>query len=68
MTMWEYQTFKLQPGGYTGGEVDKEELDALLRREGRAGWELASTFVTHNGEGLTREVVLIFKRPAPDRF
>jgi hypothetical protein len=64
MTRWEYETVKLEPGGFFGGKVDVDELRATLRDLGRKGWELVSAFDTNFGQGTTRELILILKRPA----
>lgn len=60
---WEYQTLKVLPGGFFGGKVDEDELLAALNRMGSEGWELVSVFDTSYGQGRSREIVLILKRP-----
>lgn len=60
---WEYKTIKVRPTGFWGGTVDEAQVDAVINGLGRDGWELATTFATHEGYGRTRDVVLIFKRP-----
>ena len=62
-TRWEYQTVKLEPGGFFGGKMDEEEMRRALNRMGADGWELVSTFDTA-ASGHSREVLFIFKRPA----
>jgi hypothetical protein len=63
MTKWEYQTLKVEPGGWFGGKVDTDDLRAEMNRMGAEGWELVSAFDTASGQGASREVVAIFKRP-----
>lgn len=63
MTKWEYQTLKVQPGGWLGGKVDTDALRDQLNALGREGWELVSAFDTAGGQGASREVVAILKRP-----
>ncbi len=60
---WEYRTVKLRPQGFWGGVVDEAQLDAVMNGLGRDGWELATSFVTHEGYGRTRDVIMVFKRP-----
>jgi hypothetical protein len=62
---WEYQTFKIQPKGLMGGKTDLDDLRNSLNQAGAQGWELVSSFETNLGHGRTREVVFVFKRPAP---
>lgn len=61
---FEYQTIFLEPGGFLGGKLNKEEFDAALARLGAEGWELVSCFDTNQGYGTTRFVVAVFKRDA----
>ncbi|HEX5869575.1 MAG TPA: DUF4177 domain-containing protein [Longimicrobium sp.] len=63
MAKWEYQTFKIEPGGWLGGKVDTADLRDQLNRLGQDGWELVSAFDTAAGQGVSREVVIILKRP-----
>jgi len=62
---WEYTVLKIQPGGLLGGKIDVSELTSNLNAYGDQQWELASTFETNLGQGRSREVILIFKRPRP---
>jgi Domain of unknown function (DUF4177) len=63
---WEYKTLKTEAGGWLGGMVDTQSLECLLNTLGRDGWELVSVFDTNMlVQGATREVVAVFKRPAP---
>ena len=60
---WEYKTLKFFTKGiFGGGKVDEMELGGVLNQFGSDGWELASSFVTAEGMGNTREIILIMKR------
>ena len=62
---WEYKTVMIKATGwFSGGKVDANVLDERLNALGQDGWELASGFDTNQFYGETRDVVLIFKRPA----
>ena len=62
---WEYKTIMIKATGwFSGGKVDVNVLNERLNTLGRDGWELASGFDTNKLYGETRDVVLIFKRPA----
>jgi hypothetical protein len=63
MTRWEYEVLKLEPGGLLGDKMDDDEMKELLNRLGADGWELVSAFDTNYGEGATREVIMLLKRP-----
>ncbi|HEY0020971.1 MAG TPA: DUF4177 domain-containing protein [Longimicrobium sp.] len=65
MAGWEYQTLKVEPGGWLGGKVDIDELRDRLNALGREGWELVSALDTAYGQGQggTREIIAILKRP-----
>lgn len=63
MTKWEYKTIKVMTGGFMGGKLDESELEHELNRYGQDGWEVVSCFDTSYGQGTTREVIVVFKRP-----
>lgn len=64
-TQWEYKTVMIKATGwFAGGKVDPNLLDERLNNLGQQGWELASGFDTNQLYGETRDVILIFKRPA----
>jgi hypothetical protein len=63
MSGWEYEVLKLEPGGLLGDKMDVEEMREILNSKGRQGWELVGGFDTNYGEGATREVILLLKRP-----
>ncbi len=61
---WEYRTLKLPAqGGFLGGKFDEKALESAMNELGREGWELAAAFSTTMGNGQTRDIVLLFKRP-----
>ena len=64
---WEYLTHKYETGGWLGGKVDCGELQNALNRYGAQGWELVSAFDTSLGQGASRDIIMIFKRPLPPR-
>jgi hypothetical protein len=63
MVTWEYKTLKQATGGFVGGKLDVEELDAVLNKYGSAGWEVVSAFDTNQSNGASRDVIVILKRP-----
>ena len=63
MPNWSYQTLKLSTQGWLiGGKVDENQLDEHMNRLGMNGWELVAGFNTTQSSGMTRDIVLIFKR------
>ncbi len=60
---WEYKTIKIGTIGMWGARFNEEELDEIINKFGRAGWELISTSTINEGVGTTRYFVIIFKRP-----
>jgi hypothetical protein len=62
--MWEYLSERIGTKGFWGGKVDMKDFQALLTQHGQAGWELVSVFDTAIHQGSSRDVVLVFKRPA----
>lgn len=62
-TQWEYKSVALAAHGFLGGKLDLVAFDALLNTLGRDGWELVNAFDTNYGQGATRDVVAVFKRP-----
>lgn len=63
-TQWQYMSMKLLAGGMLGGKIDIDEMTGALNEAGRSGWELVTAFDTNFSEGRSREVILVFKRPA----
>lgn len=62
---WEYQTLMLRATGLMGGKFDAAQLDRAMNDLGQQGWELVTAFDTNEAYGSTRDVVVLFKRPAP---
>ncbi len=62
MDKWEYKTYYIETSGFSGGKVDMKSLDETLNSYGWDGWELVNILTTHEGAGMTRDVVAIFKR------
>lgn len=60
---WDYKTVHFEPGGFFGGKLDFEAFDSRLNLLGAEGWELVNVFDTNQGQGTTRFVVAVFKRP-----
>jgi len=60
---WEYKSVKLAAGGFLGGKVDENDLDAYMNAFGRQGWDLVTAFDTNQSYGQTRDVIMLFKRP-----
>jgi hypothetical protein len=61
---WEYKTITLKTGGFMGGDFETGDLDRMLNKLGRDGWELTSAFDTSQGAGKSRDIVVLLKRPA----
>jgi len=63
---WEYLTEKFTTGGFLGGKTDLEEMRLRLNHLGQFDWELVSAVTTSQTmPEVTREIVLIMKRPKP---
>ena len=60
---WEYKTVKLKVAGFWGVGLDPEKADEFINQFGQEGWELVSAFDLSEGAGISKEVILIFKRP-----
>ncbi len=61
---WEYNTLKMATTGFIGGKLDEETFTDHLNDLGDQGWELVAAFDTNQGGGQTRDVIVVFKRPA----
>ena len=61
---WEYNTLKMATIGFIGGKLDEETFTDHLNDLGDQGWELVAAFDTNQGGGQTRDVIVVFKRPA----
>ena len=62
-TRWEYNTVIFESKWFVSGRLDGERFQAKLDELGREGWELVSVFDTNIHEGVTAQVVAVFKRP-----
>ena len=62
-THWEYKSVALAAHGFLGGKLDLAAFESLLNSMGRDGWELVNAFDTNYGQGATRDVIAVFKRP-----
>jgi len=60
---WEYKTIKLATFGVAGGKLDEKKLDTMMNELGDQGWEIAAAFDTNQQAGMTRDAVVVFKRP-----
>jgi Domain of unknown function (DUF4177) len=61
---WEYTTVMFAATAWwPGGKLDGEKFNERLNRLGEDGWELVSVFDTNFGQGATRDVVAVLKRP-----
>ena len=61
---WEYNTLKMATTGFSGGKLDEDTFTDHLNDLGDQGWELVAAFDTNQGGGQTRDVIVVFKRPA----
>ncbi|MDI1250178.1 MAG: DUF4177 domain-containing protein [Lacunisphaera sp.] len=63
MARWEYNTVIFEANLWlASGELDGEAFQAKLDELGKKGWELVSVFDTNRQEGVTFQVVAVFKR------
>lgn len=62
MKKWEYKTVKVPTTGFMGGTLDCAELSEKLNFLGEEGWEVITSLVTNQGNGYSKEVVVILKR------
>jgi hypothetical protein len=61
---WRYKTIKLTAeGSFFGGNANIEKIDAELNALGNEGWELVAAFDTNEAGGVSRDLVMILKRP-----
>ena len=61
---WEYKTIKLESQGLLiGGNVDQAQLAQEMNELGAQGWEACAAFSTATILGITRYMVVLFKRP-----
>ncbi|HKM17704.1 MAG: DUF4177 domain-containing protein [Firmicutes bacterium] len=62
-TQWEYKTFQFETKGFAGGLLEIDTFTDTLNEAGRDGWEVVSCFVTNQGYGASRLVIVVLKRP-----
>jgi len=61
--LWEYRTLKIDVSGFFGPKLNVDVFAEALNEQGRNGWELVSSFDLNYHEGISSDVLLIFKRP-----
>jgi hypothetical protein len=65
MTRWQYQTAKFEAEGFwLGGKIDAPRLQSTLDQLGAVGWELVTIVTASGGQGWTKDIVAVLKRPA----
>ncbi|MDF2675613.1 MAG: hypothetical protein K0R09_3885 [Clostridiales bacterium] len=62
MEKWEYVSIKVETKGFIGGILEIEDFNHQLNTLGEQGWELVSCFSINERQGISREVVAVFKR------
>ncbi len=60
---FEYKTIKFATSGLMGGDVKTDKFDEYLNELGCQGWELVNAVGTNVGNGATKYIVAIFKKP-----
>jgi hypothetical protein len=61
---WEYKTLMFPATGFfVGGKIDPQLMTDRLNQLGGQRWELVSIFDTNYGQGATRDVFAVLKRP-----
>jgi len=60
----EYKTLKMATTGFSGGKLDEDTFTDHINDLGDQGWELVAAFDTKQAGGQTRDVIVVFKRPA----
>ncbi|QNU67556.1 DUF4177 domain-containing protein [Ruminiclostridium herbifermentans] len=63
MLKWEYKVIEAECKGLLGGQIDIQNFSDDLNILGKDGWEVASSFTLNIGQGTTRKVITILKRP-----
>lgn len=66
MKRWEYLLFKAKPEGWLHDSIHEDSIEQVLNNLGQQGWEVTSTIETNVGEGRTKDVVILLKRPLND--
>jgi hypothetical protein len=62
-TRWEYRTLKIDISGFFGPKLNVDRIAEALNEQGREGWELVSSFDLNYHQGISSDVLMIFKRP-----
>lgn len=63
-TRWEYMTLDVGVSGFwLGPTLDGDALTAKLNELGRRGWEAVGLTSMDAGQGSTRNLIVILKRP-----
>jgi hypothetical protein len=63
-TRWEYMVMDVGVAGFFfGPDLDGDALNAKLNELGDEGWEAVGMTSMEMGQGQTRSLVLILKRP-----
>ena len=60
---WQYHIKRVTTKGFTGGKFNREQLETEINELGRQEWELVAALDTNSGYGMTRDIVLLFKKP-----
>ncbi|HVX39024.1 MAG TPA: DUF4177 domain-containing protein [Gemmatimonadaceae bacterium] len=64
MTRWEYMTLDVRVSGFfSGPNLDGDALTAKLNELGADGWEAFGLSNMDTGQGITRDLVILLKRP-----
>lgn len=63
MKRWEYLLYKTKPDGWLHDSVHEDSIEQVLNNLGEQGWEVTSTLETNVGEGRTKDIVILLKRP-----
>jgi hypothetical protein len=63
MKRWEYLLYKTKPEGWLHDSVHEDSIEQVLNNLGQQGWEVTSTLETNVGDGRTKDIVFLLKRP-----
>lgn len=62
-TLWEYMVLDVGVSGWLGPTVDGDALTSKLNELGADGWEVIGLTGMAIGEGRTKDLIVILKRP-----
>lgn len=62
MPKWEYKTVSFETTGLWGGNLNVSQFEKELNKYGEKGWEMISSFATHQTQGKSAYVFVVFKR------